>query len=595
MQLIKEIEIAYFRGFYKFKLRNLSDLNVIFGKNDSGKSNVIRALSLFFSGNPDRSQAYDFVIDFCDQRLRESADSEDIRKFLYVKITFNTPKSFQRSLGESFYVKRQWTVSRGKEYLEEVSSTIPSSKRHILTRLMNKIRFIHIPAIKDLSIFEMLLADVYDTLVSAPDFEAAVGDFSTEVRNLTSTMFSTLPTEISEKTTIGAPTQMSHLFETLDFETIAPGDDKPKSLTRQRGDGIKARHIPELLSYVSEHDDFDFHIWGFEEPENSLDFVAAQAEAERFLDLAKGDKVQVFMTTHSPSFYLLDGDGLANYYIRKDDRGLSVPLQGRDLEKFDVQTAVGEGFYLPAVADALKNVSALEVRAKTAESNANQLQQELQEIEMPVVLTEGRTDAAILTTAWAKRNDEELPFRIRSCETGGANAGSGNGGAQSLAVCLKGVASNHPHTVVALFDYDEQGIKAYKLDRNFVTTDIGGQKVNKGIHGKSYAALLPTPGFRTDCAEYENLPIEFLFRDEHLAVQIDGEGLTLNRKKASTKVGTKVIQIELDDVTHLKDVGAGKPHFADVVVPTLPVDAFDAFDAVFQMISSIIEYENQGD
>ena len=44
MKLIKEIEVAYFRSFYKFKLRNLCDLNVIFGKNDSGKSNAIRAL-----------------------------------------------------------------------------------------------------------------------------------------------------------------------------------------------------------------------------------------------------------------------------------------------------------------------------------------------------------------------------------------------------------------------------------------------------------------------------------------------------------------------------------------------------------------------
>jgi hypothetical protein len=261
-------------------------LNVIFGKNDSRKSNVVRALSLFFSGELDRSQAYDFVTDFCDQRLRESDESADIRKFLYVKITFNTPKSFQRSLGKSFYVKCQWTVSRGEQYHEEVSSTISSSKRHILTRLMNKIRFIHIPAIKNLSIFEMLLTDVYETLASAPDFEAAVEAFSTEVQNLTSSMFSTLPTDVSGKTIIGVPTRMSHLFETLDFETIAPGDLKTKSLTRQRGDGIKARHIPELLSYISEHDDSDFHIWGFEEPENSLDFVAAQAESERFLTLA---------------------------------------------------------------------------------------------------------------------------------------------------------------------------------------------------------------------------------------------------------------------------------------------------------------------
>ena len=139
MHLIDEIEISYFRSFYKFKLRNLKDLNVIFGKNDSGKSNIVRALNLFFSGGPDHYQSFDFPIDFCEQRLRESEESEDVRKFLYVKITFNTPTTYQPSLGKRFFVKRQWTVSRGKDYLEEVSSSIPHNRRHIITRLLKKI------------------------------------------------------------------------------------------------------------------------------------------------------------------------------------------------------------------------------------------------------------------------------------------------------------------------------------------------------------------------------------------------------------------------------------------------------------------------
>jgi hypothetical protein len=76
------------------------------------------------------------------------------------------------------------------------------------------------------------------------------------------------------------------------------------------------------------------------------------------------------MTTHSPSFYLLEDAGLSSYYISKNDKGLSVALQGRELEKFNVQAAVSEGFYLPAVADALRNVAEIEARALAAETNA---------------------------------------------------------------------------------------------------------------------------------------------------------------------------------------------------------------------------------
>ena len=626
MQLIDEIEIAYFRSFYKFKLRNLTDLNIIFGKNDSGKSNVVRALNLFFSGTPELAQPMDFPVDFCEQRQDEAEASEGVRKFLYVKITFNTPPSFQRSLGKSFYVKRQWTVSRGQDYHEEMSNNISSNKSHIATRLLNKISFIYIPAIKDIRIFEMLLSRIHETVALAPPFQNAVEDFSDKLHDLTRDMFNSLPKEVATSTKIGTPTRLSQLFETLDFETIASGEKNPKSLTRQRGDGIKVRHIPELLSFISERDKFDFHIWGFEEPENSLDFAAAQSEALRLLALARSDRVQVFMTTHSPSFYLLEDSEphrvcrrlqllrkwshydktptahpsicwkiaptASKYYITKTEHGLSEPIQGRNLKHFDAQQALGvEGFYLPVVAEALTNVALLEARAKDAESRVHELMVELQQIAAPVVLTEGRTDAAILRkAAWEKRRGGDPHFHIRSCETGGENAGAGDGGAVRLAGRLKGVAGDHPHAVIGIFDLDQEGVSAYKLDKNFVEMEVGGFSFKRGMHGQAYAAFLPAPEFREECKEYCNLPIEFLFRDEHLAEMVDGMSLTLKRKKASTKVGIKKIEKLLDDVTHFKEVGDGKTDFANVIVPTLDADAFDAFDDVFAMIDQIIVY-----
>ncbi|OCJ04357.1 hypothetical protein A6U87_16100 [Rhizobium sp. AC44/96] len=592
MNLINEIEVSYFRSFYKFKIRNLSDLNVIFGKNDSGKSNIVRALNLFFAGNPDHIQDFDFETDFCDFRRKESEESEDIRKFLYVKVTFNTPKSFQKSLGESFYVKRQWTVSRGIDYHEEISKSIPSNRRHIATRFLNKIRFIYIPAIKDISIFEMLLSEIHETLASAPAFKEAVNGFSSEVQNLTNAMFSTLPKDVSSNTKIGAPTQLSELFKTLDFETLGDGETDPKSLTRQRGDGIKARHIPELLKYISDNDSFEYHIWGFEEPENSLDFVAAQSEAKRILSLAKDSRIQIFMTTHSSSFYLLDDENISRFYVSKDEHKLSTVLQGRELEKLDPQQAIGEGFYLPAVAEALKDIAKIEERAQRAEERIKTLNRELQSISIPVVLTEGRTDAKILQTAWEKLyGDKDIPFKIRSCETSAGDTGSGNGGAQSLAVCLKGVAADHPHTVVGLFDYDDAGIREHKIDRNFADVEINEKSVRRGINGKAYAALLPAPSFRSDCEKYKNMPIEYLFEDDFLNIKVDEKGLDLKLKQASLKLGDEMIRLNLDDHTHFKEVSGSKSYFADTVVPTFPKEAFKGFEGVFALLIAIIEHQ----
>lgn len=261
MHLVDEIEISYFRSFYKARLRNLKDLNIIFGKNDIGKSNVVRALNLFFSGRPEHANIFEFPIDFSDRRADEADSSEDVRKFLYVKLTFNTPPSFQKSLGTTFSVKRQWTVSRATSFHEEFSSNIASNRRHIAVRFMNLIKFMYIPAIKDSKLFEMLLSEIHETISNSSDFGQAVENFSTEIQNVTRELFNTLPKDVSSGTKIGAPNQLSQLFQTLDFETL-PGDGSgAKSLTRQRGDGIKARHIPELLNFISQKDKYDYHIW----------------------------------------------------------------------------------------------------------------------------------------------------------------------------------------------------------------------------------------------------------------------------------------------------------------------------------------------
>lgn len=591
MQLIDEIEISYFRSYYKFRLRNLRDLNIIFGKNDSGKSNLVRALNLFFSGSPDHNQEFDFSVDFSDKRSVESENSEGIRKFLYVKITFNTPKNYQKSLGKSFYVKRQWTVSRGSEYHEEISNNIPNNRRHIVTRFLNKIKFIYIPAIKDIRVFEMLLAGIYDTIGSSDNFTGAIDDFSSKLQSMTQEMFARLPKEISGGTKIGAPTQLSQLFKTLDFETFADGDSLPKSLTRQRGDGIKVRHIPELLNFISENDQFDFHIWGFEEPENSLDFSASQSEAKRLLSLAIGERVQVFMTTHSPSFYMLEDRHASKFYVSKEKDGSSVVLQGRELKEFDPQKAIGDGFYLPAVADALKNVVEKEQRIKDAESKVDLLRREIDGITRPLILTEGRTDALILQEAWKKLYETDATFVIRSCELGGENAGSGNGGASSLAVRLKGIANDHPHAVIGLFDYDDEGLKAFQLDRNFVDMNLLETGIKRGMHGRSYAMLLPAPEYRKECENHKNLPIEYMFSDSCLSKIVDGKRIELKRKKASTVVGGNKFEFELPDETHLKDIKSGKSEFAKTIVPTFEREDFLPFIKLFNLVNAIIEYD----
>lgn len=588
MNLIQEIEIAYFRSFYKVTLYRCNHLNIIFGKNDVGKSNIVRALNLFFNNKTDHLNDYNFSVDFSDKRLLESQASDDVRKFIYVKITFATPKNYQKSLGERFYVKRQWTVSRGGDYHEEVSSHIRENQRHIVTRFLNLFRFIYIPAIKDPSIFRSLLFNIYETLSDSDGFVSTVGDFAGRVQELTSSLFSDLPKEIAHETKISSPSKIDELFQTLDFETISSVGGIAKSLTTQRGDGIKARHIPELLNFISKKDRFQFHIWGFEEPENSLDFVAAEAEAVRLLKIATGDSVQIFTTTHSPSFYNLSSGKISRFYVTRDpDDGSATIVQGKNLDRFDVATAIGEGFYLPAVAKALESYSAQQLEIIKFKEEIDSVRSELFEIKSPVLLTEGKTDELILIEAWKRLRKGKPSFRIKSCDTTDG-VGGGAAGASKLSLCLKAVAADNPHVVIGLFDRDESGIREWKLDNNFAANDLFSD-VKAAKNGRSFGFLLPVPDFRKACGDNENLPIEFLFSDEHLQTIVDGVSLLLTPLVAYKKLGGQTLKIPLSGGTEVQTIEeSSKTPFAKVVVPNLPDEAFKAFDSIFNAVELII-------
>ncbi|WP_164781916.1 AAA family ATPase [Mesorhizobium sp. M7A.F.Ca.MR.148.00.0.0] len=588
MNLIQEIEIAYFRSFYKVTLYKCNDLNIIFGKNDVGKSNIVRALNLFFNNKTDHINDYNFGIDFSDKRLTESQSSDDVRKFIYVKITFATPKNYQRSLGERFYVKRQWTVSRGDDYHEEVSSHIRENQRHIVTRFLNLFRFIYIPAIKDPAIFRSLLFNIYETLSESEEFLSTVGDFAGRVQGLTSSLFSELPKEIAHETKISSPSKMDELFQTLDFETISNAGGISKSLTTQRGDGIKARHIPELLNFISKRDRFQFHIWGFEEPENSLDFVAAEAEAVRLLKIATGEGVQIFITTHSPSFYNLTSARITKFYVtRESEAGGATIVQGKNLERFDPAAAIGEGFYLPAVAKALESYSKQQAEIIKFKEEIDKVRAELLEIKMPILLTEGKTDEMLLSEAWKRLRKTKQVFRIKSCDTSDGSAG-GAAGASKLSLCLKAVSADNPHVVIGLFDRDESGTKEWKLDNNFVANDFFSD-VKTSKNGRSFGLLLPVPDFRKLCAANENLPIEFLFADEYLDTVVDDRRLVLTPLMASRRLGSETVRVPLAGGTEVQAIDeSSKIAFARIVVPQLPDEAFSAFDLVFKAVEAII-------
>ena len=264
MQLLKKIEINYFRSIYSAILDDVGDLNLFFGKNDSGKSNILRALNLFFNDKVDPGVPFDFNLDMSDYRKLKAAEAKG-RQFVWIKLTLDVPENYRRSLGDEVSIKKQW--NRDGEVNFSSSPQFSGGKSGRLSRLLNEIDFTYIPAIKDLSVYADLIERMYSSAAENREMLEATNNFITAIGQQTGTLTNQLSSIFGSQATLSPPTDMATLFRNLDF---SHGVEK-HSLFKQKGDGIKARHLPELLRFINESTTKKkFFLWGFEEPENSL-------------------------------------------------------------------------------------------------------------------------------------------------------------------------------------------------------------------------------------------------------------------------------------------------------------------------------------
>ena len=98
---IEKIEIQYFRSIYRETITGLKLLNVFTGKNDAGKSNVLKALNLFFNNETDTETPFSFVDDYNFQRLREvRRESIKGKQYIQIKVTFIRGNRFEKTLPE---------------------------------------------------------------------------------------------------------------------------------------------------------------------------------------------------------------------------------------------------------------------------------------------------------------------------------------------------------------------------------------------------------------------------------------------------------------------------------------------------------------
>ncbi len=211
---IKTISIKHFRSITSVNI-SADKLNIFVGLNDVGKSNILKALNLFFNGETDYNQGFVFEKDFSKLFPEKNKKAKEIE----IKITFDIPKNYKDS-GEYIWTKswRQQGIVKD-EIASKQGGTIPSRSK--IPNLLKKITFRYVPAVKSSDYYNFLLIELYKAVSSAVDspLKIASNEFSQTLRKYTSSLSKLLLEHIDLKSELSLPENFSEIFEMLMFNT----------------------------------------------------------------------------------------------------------------------------------------------------------------------------------------------------------------------------------------------------------------------------------------------------------------------------------------------------------------------------------------
>lgn len=608
--LINSIEIRYFRSIYKLSLKQLTHLNVLSGCNDAGKSNILKALNLFFNNQTDLNKNFDFLRDFSYSR-REEIKKKSIKgkQFINIKITFNSLGMYPNTLPKTFTVSKTWLRD---DEIPHISSNIEShfnagkiknksmvNAERSLSIFLNRIKYFYIPAIKDGRVFENILLQLQTALfkksekMGNSEFSVGLPKLNAELRKhaekLTEEFLKV--TGISAK--VSLPSNQSELYKTFQINTEYGKEGINSILLDHRGDGIRVRFLPAILNFVAQNSN-SLNMWGFEEPENSLEYKRHVELFEKFKN-EYSKNAQIFTTSHSVAFISEDCDKYQLFRIYQvDNSTCAMPINSKKNEtSLSDNTILNEELGNLALMKKIREIMLREMeKAKEGKILLDKLKDELKGLRKPVVLTEGKTDVKILNIAWRKLYPgRNLPFELKKCDNvdphndKGDNSG-GNGGTLTLRNYLVSYPSDAQNIVIGIFDRDKEGLDAYKLDGNF--KDINAS-LKKHKNGKAFAICIPVLEGLEKFNRNKYLPIEFLFDEEYLKKEVEGRHLKLIPRKIQKKMdgvileealGEKLEEMKIDELT--------KKLFSEKIVRTFPKEAFVRFEKLFELIESSI-------
>lgn len=494
---LKKIHIRNFRSIVD-EIIDVEQFNMFVGLNDSGKSNVLKALNLFFNGETEHKRPFNFEKDFCQKGKIGQGKAREI----IVELELEVPDNFSEK------GVKTWRKVWRREGLVANNLTSLFKEYSKCVTLFNRIIFEYVPAVKSDEIFKDLLVKLYNSMTYTANsaLSSLTADYSNAIKGLTINLTHNVKRQVGLDSIVQMPDDLGVLFRDM---RISTKDAFVRNIDLDyRGDGIKARHIPSILLSIAnnikqnrekntvEHT----FIWGYEEPENGVEFSASIKLAEELYNYSKD--YQVLLTTHSPAFYSIrERSNIKPYYVYKDNSGCSKYEENRDA--FDINEKIG---LLPLITPYIeKALNDLEQNQKEKDTLEKEVEKLKAVGDKTIIFTEGKTDEIILNKAIEKLGISDLNVEIHPI-----NMQSNQKGNESICALLNNLRCNNVNNnlVIGLFDRDvkqkvSDGANMHALN------EVEYVKMCDNV----YAFALPVPH---DREETDQISIEHYFKDDEI-------------------------------------------------------------------------------
>ncbi len=315
--IIKRIEIDDFRSLHKVIIEP-SPITGFMWLNDVGKSNALKALNLFFNNQTDFLINFNFSSDFCKFWLASSQIAAKKKQQIKIKIYLNPPENYTSfTKKEDIYIEKIY--SRDSNIPRLVFSHEWWKIWRSLSTLYWRLRYVYIPALKWPDVLKHLIGLVW--WLNILD-SSKIDELNNHIKDKTKDLSKLI---IDSKIPISAefwlPSTLEEFWQNLNANTLVDNFKELPNLVKKtakstkkkleerdyliplsnRWDWIKSKYIPPLLKWIEEQQKGKIYIWWIDEPENSLEFNAAEDVAKLYYN-SYAESNQIFFTSHSLAF-----------------------------------------------------------------------------------------------------------------------------------------------------------------------------------------------------------------------------------------------------------------------------------------------------